>query len=112
MRKQDVPMRIHACQQSFPVKVLSCFEPDMIDIGAIKTFTVVDIQLTKDKFLWRKQKYIHTHEPHTRRFLQPGIINPANVIDCIENDINEKFAFVNLAKPPYIIEIRLVTFVR
>src|SRR5690349_9956274 len=82
----------------------------MIDISAIEPFAVLHINFAPNRFFGRQYFNVKAQEIYGTRMLEPFIIDAANVIGRIENDIDVIFSFKYLGKPANIGKLDTIAF--
>ena len=73
-------MLVETGKNPLPVKVFAIFKNDMIHVCAIKALAVLDIDLAPEQFFGRQNQDIGTGKSGLCRVLEPGIIDPGNVV--------------------------------
>src|SRR6185437_9042468 len=100
--EQQMPMSVEPGKQPVPVDVLTLPQQHMIDIRAVESFPVLDVRFTPDELFHRDQPDLDSHELRRLAVLVPGIVDLADIVGRIENDIHEAVALEYFGQPAYI----------
>src|SRR5690606_38979317 len=89
------------------VQVFTVPHNNLVDIGAVKTFTVLYIDLAPDQFFCRYDLYRQVFKRSIRGMLKPVFVNATDGIWRIENNVDIIIIPEYLRQPAYVCQFRL-----
>src|SRR5690606_16051871 len=102
LRQQQMPMGFESGEESLPVQFRSVSQHHVVDVGSIEAFAILDKDLAPDQVFGGKELYGHTSKFSLAGVVEPGVINGANIIHGIKDDVYVVFPFEDLDQPPRI----------